>query len=201
MVLRDEKSVARNSYARLSGDSVRGFGVSRYTKRAFDIVAALIGLTLFAPLLLLSCIAAAIESRHPIIIREDLHGYDNRIVRAFKFRLKANPSDPTRTRIGRMLHETGIAELPQLLNVLRGEMSIVGPRLSVRPQDIFEFQVMAKLSSVKPGLISWAPLAGDREQLGIAKQPIHDALHYIDNWSLSLDLRIILMSLFFSVKS
>jgi lipopolysaccharide/colanic/teichoic acid biosynthesis glycosyltransferase len=200
MVLRDEKSVARNGYAGLSGDSA-GFGVSRYTKRAFDIVAALIGLTLFAPLLLLSSIAIAIESRHPIIIREDLHGYDNRIVRAFKFPLKANPNDPTLTRIGRMLHETGITELPQLLNVLRGEMSIVGPRLSVRPQEVFEFQVLAKLNGVKPGLISWVPLVSHREPFGITTHPIHDALHYVDNWSLSLDIRIILKSLFLSAKS
>jgi lipopolysaccharide/colanic/teichoic acid biosynthesis glycosyltransferase len=199
MVLRDKKTVARNGYARLSGDSVPDFGLGWYTKPAFDIVAALIGLTLFAPLLLLSSIAIAIESRRPIIIREDLHSYDNRIVRAFKFRLKANPENPALTRIGRVLHETGIAELPQLLNVMRGEMSIVGPRLYVRPQDLFEFQAMAKLKRVKPGLISWAPPVG--RQFGNATQSAHDALHYIDNWSLSLDIRIILMSLLFSVKS
>ena len=132
-----------------------------------------------------------------VILHEELYDYDNRIVRAFKLRLvKAYADEPTLSRIGRVLLDTGIPELPQLLNVLRGEMSIIGPRLYVGPQSVFAFPATARLSGLKPGLITWAPLDSHHEQCGTGKQSLYDALHYTDNWSLSLDIRIILMASF-----
>jgi len=106
MVLHDEKSVAEHGYARPSGDPVRGRGLSRRGKRAFDVIATIIGLILFSPLLLLSYIA--IETRGPVILHEELYDYDNRTVRAFKLRLvKAYADEPTLSRIGRVLLDTG----------------------------------------------------------------------------------------------
>lgn len=197
MGLHDEKSMAEHGYASPSGDPVRGCGLTRRGKRAFDIIAATIGLILFSPLLLLSCIAIAIETRGPVALHEELYDYDNRIVRAFRLRLvKAYADEPTLSRIGRVLLDTGIPELPQLLNVLRGEMSIIGPRLYVGPQSVFAFSATARLSGLKPGLIALAPLGSHHEQSGTGKQSLYDALHYTDNWSLSLDIRIILTALF-----
>lgn len=175
MVFRNETSTARNGNVWSLGNS--GSRVGLAAKRAFDVIVALLGLTLFSPLLLLSSIAIAIESRGPILTREPLYGRDNRIVRAFAFRLKANAQ---LTRTGHALQETGIAELPRLLNVLQGEMSIVGPPLSAA---VSELEPIAKLKCIKPGLF------------GNATQSAHDALRYIDNWSPFLDIRIILISL------
>jgi lipopolysaccharide/colanic/teichoic acid biosynthesis glycosyltransferase len=197
MALRDEKSVDRNDCAELSGNPVRTFGQSQHGKRAFDVIFAITGLILLSPLLLLASIAIAAESRGPIFIREDLRDHDNRTVRALRFRLvRGNADEPTLTRIGQVLHETGIPELPQLLNVVRGEMSIVGPRLNAGPHNAFSSEAAARLSGLKPGLITWVPPVGHYAVFGLSEQPIHDALHYIDNWSVFLDIKIILMSLF-----
>ena len=99
------------------------------------------------------------------------------------------------TPVGRILRRTGIDELPQLLNVLRGEMSIVGPRPYTSRQDLFENRLMPLLN-VKPGMTGWSQITESREGLRTTEQRIIDDLHYVENWSLLLDIKIILMTAF-----
>ena len=106
-------------------------GLDQWTKRVLDIVLASIGLILFAPIFLLVSLAISIDSPGPIFIREALPGCNNKPIRVFKFRVAfaaGNRINPRMTRVGQILTLTGIDELPQLINVLRGEISIVGRR-------------------------------------------------------------------------
>jgi len=93
------------------------------------------------------------------------------------------------------LRQNGIDELPQLLNVLRGEMSIVGPRPYTSRQYVFGKQIMPLLN-VKPGMIGWSQISESREGFRTTEQRINDDLHYVENWSLFLDIKIILMTTF-----
>jgi lipopolysaccharide/colanic/teichoic acid biosynthesis glycosyltransferase len=98
------------------------------------------GLILFAPILLIASIAIKLDSRGPIFIRKTLYRYDNRAIKVLKFRVvttcvEGDRINPRVTQVGQILSETGIDELPQLFNVLRGEMSIVGPRPYASRQD------------------------------------------------------------------
>lgn len=162
MVLRDDNAIGRNSG--LSGGPLPRLAFGSHAKRAIDIVAAITGLAIFAPLFVVSAIAVAAESRGPIIVREDRYALGNRRVRVFKFRtVSTGATDPSLTRIGRVLAETEIAELPQLLNVLRGEMSIIGPPLYIDPAKVLHYQDrVGSPSGVKPGLTNWASLTAGR---------------------------------------
>jgi lipopolysaccharide/colanic/teichoic acid biosynthesis glycosyltransferase len=129
MALQGDKSVSRVAQATVqAGAVVAVIGIDEWTKRIVDIVIATMGLVLFAPLLLLTAMAISLESEGPIFVREALLGCNNRAIR---FRVTC-PADkrinPRLTRVGQILSLTGIDELPQLINVLRGEMSVVGRR-------------------------------------------------------------------------
>jgi lipopolysaccharide/colanic/teichoic acid biosynthesis glycosyltransferase len=129
--------------------------------RMADIAAATLGLLLFSPLLLVASVAIKLDSRGPVLIRKTMYGYENRPIQLLRFRLvtacaENDRTDPRLTRVGRILNQTGIDELPQLFNVLRGQMSIVGPRPCRHPT--------ALLNSVKPGMIRWAQIIATREQ-------------------------------------
>jgi len=103
---------------------VPGFGLDDAIKRALDVVVAAMGLILFAPILLIISMAVILGSRGPIFIREAKSAYDNRAIRVLKFRV----ANARVTQVGQFLNQTGIDELPQLFDVLRGEMSILGRR-------------------------------------------------------------------------
>jgi lipopolysaccharide/colanic/teichoic acid biosynthesis glycosyltransferase len=130
-------------------------------KRIVDIAAATIGLLLFSPLLLIASIAIKLESRGPLFVRETRYGYTSLPIPLLRFRLMtARPENdlagPQLTRVGRILSQTGIDELPQLFNVLRGEISLVGPQPCRHPR--------ASLNRVKPGMIRWAQIVATREE-------------------------------------
>jgi lipopolysaccharide/colanic/teichoic acid biosynthesis glycosyltransferase len=132
MSLESNKSVARGAQATIQDEVVLVIGRDQWSKRVLDIVVATMGLILFAPILLLASLAISLDSEGPIFIREALPG--NQAIRVLKFRVAfaaRNRINPRMTRVGQILSLTGIDELPQLINVLRGEMSIVGRR-SVR---------------------------------------------------------------------
>jgi lipopolysaccharide/colanic/teichoic acid biosynthesis glycosyltransferase len=132
MSLESNKSVARGAQATIQDEVVLVIGRDQWSKRVLDIVVATMGLILFAPILLLASLAISLDSEGPIFIREALPG--NQAIRALKFRVAfaaGNRINSRMTRVGQILSLTGIDELPQLINVLRGEMSIVGRR-SVR---------------------------------------------------------------------
>jgi len=200
MAFQDDSSIGKQRRRRVLDDIAPAFESGGRIKRVFDIVVATGGLVLLAPIILVASIAIKLDSRGPIFSRKIVYGYKNRTFRAIKFRSVAACAEADRnsshvTRVGRVLRQTGIDELPQLLNVLRGEMSIVGPRPHAHHQDLFENRLMPLLDGVKPGLTGWAQITESREGFWTLEQRIDDDLYYIRNWTLWLDIKIILMTL------
>lgn len=184
----------------------------RAVKRAFDIVVATAGLVLFAPLLAIVAIGIKLETRGKVLYWQERHGYNNTVIRVAKFRsmvanadsggfVQARPGDARVTHIGRVLRRTNIDELPQLVNVLMGSMSIVGPRPHATAHNaMFEDRIMpfSRRHNIKPGITGWAQVNGHRgetDTLEKMQRRVEHDLYYIDNWSLLLDLKIILLTL------
>jgi lipopolysaccharide/colanic/teichoic acid biosynthesis glycosyltransferase len=143
VALQDERSIGRADCGTAVCEVLPAFGMGRATKRLSDIAAVAIGLILFSPLLLIASIAIKLETRGPIFIGETLCGYKNRSIRVTRFRLTRVCAEndrihPHPTRVGRILNQTGVGELPGLFSVLRGDMSIIGPSPCPHPQSIFE---------------------------------------------------------------
>jgi polysaccharide biosynthesis protein PslA len=120
-----------NSAAVQAGD-IPSFDLNEAIKRVLDVVAAIIGIILFAPILVTISLAVKLGSRGPIFVRETKYGYDNRAIKVLKFRVMAARINLRVTQVGQILSQTGIDELPQLFDVLRGEMSILGRRNVLR---------------------------------------------------------------------
>jgi exopolysaccharide biosynthesis polyprenyl glycosylphosphotransferase len=182
-------------------------------KRCLDVLGATIGLVSLGPLMLLTASAIKLTSRGPALFAQERYGYGRRIFRMYKFRTMVvgaeamQPAlehlneasgplfkirrDPRITRIGRLLRRTSIDELPQLFNVLRGEMSLVGPR-PMALRDVYQFSEawLMRRFSVLPGLTGLWQVSG-RAQLGYEEWARLD-LEYIDQWSLLLDLKLLL---------
>jgi lipopolysaccharide/colanic/teichoic acid biosynthesis glycosyltransferase len=133
MSLQNDKSIDRVAQATVQGEAVPV--MDQVTKRIVDIIVATVGLILFAPILLFATVAISLDSGSPIFIREAPNGCNNQAARVLKFRVACvagSRIDPRTTRVGQILSLTGIDELPQLINVLLGEMSIVGRRNVLR---------------------------------------------------------------------
>ncbi|KUI16777.1 UDP-phosphate galactose phosphotransferase [Mycobacterium sp. GA-1285] len=184
-------------------------------KHGVDRVAALIGLVLISPLLLVLALAVKFSSPGPILFSQPRIGRDGKVFGCLKFRTMRIPESPSedfeldegtapggvegddrRTRIGRIMRKVSLDELPQLVNVLRGEMSLVGPRPE-RPEfvELFEMHVRryGQRHRVKAGMTGWAQVHGFRGQTSIADRAEWDN-YYIDNWSLLLDLKILILT-------
>jgi undecaprenyl-phosphate galactose phosphotransferase/putative colanic acid biosynthesis UDP-glucose lipid carrier transferase len=183
----------------------------RLAKRALDVGLAGSLLLLLSPFLLAMAVAIKLDSPGPAIFRQRRGGFDGRQFVIFKFRTmtaledggsiaQARQSDPRVTKIGRMLRRTSIDELPQLLNVLRGDMSLVGPRPHALAHDEEygdRIRAYALRRHVKPGLTGAAQVAGLRGEtarLDDMERRIDRDLWYINNWSLCLDLKILLQT-------
>jgi lipopolysaccharide/colanic/teichoic acid biosynthesis glycosyltransferase len=168
-------------------------------KRIFDVVAAVIGLVVLAPLILVVSVAIKINSRGPVFVREPVYWYKVRSIRIVKFRsttgyAEADEADCVNSRVtlvGRVLRRTGIEGLPLLFNVLRGDMSIVGPRPYTSPH-LFDFDIDAMLGDVKPGMTGWERITENRDGFVPLERRINDDLHYAKHWSLTRDIEIIL---------
>jgi Undecaprenyl-phosphate glucose phosphotransferase len=192
-------------------------GWSGLVKTLEDKVVASSVLFLFAPIMLLIAIAIRLDSPGPVLFRQKRYGFNNQLIEVWKFRSMyhhlrdenadtlVGRSDPRVTRIGAFLRRTSLDELPQLFNVLRGDMSVVGPRPHavkakaagrLYEEIVEDYAVRHK---VKPGLTGWAQVSGWRGETlneeDIRKRVEHD-LFYIENWSLWLDLKILLMTAF-----
>ncbi|HOJ04046.1 MAG TPA: undecaprenyl-phosphate glucose phosphotransferase [Bacteroidota bacterium] len=183
---------------------------ARVAKRAFDIAFSLLVLTLFAPFAGAIMALIYIESGRPIFYRQIRVGLEGEEFELLKFRTmrvnaenESGPTwtrrgDPRVTRIGRVLRRLSIDEVPQFINVLRGEMSVVGPRPE-RPEFVHQFrQYVPKYLErhrLKTGLTGWAQVNGLRGEVPITERTKYD-LYYIENWSLGLDLRIIFKTLY-----
>lgn len=181
-------------------------GIDRIVKRSIDIVSSTIGLVLLAPLLLLIAIMVKLGSRGPILYRQERLGRNHEPFEMLKFRsmkldaesgsgpVFTSEEDPRRTAIGSFLRRFSLDELPQLWNVLRGDMSLVGPRPE---REHFAEQFQRKIPRylerhrVRSGLTGWAQVHGLRGNTPVELRTLYD-LHYVEHWSLGLDLRILL---------
>jgi Undecaprenyl-phosphate glucose phosphotransferase len=179
-----------------------------FQKRIFDVVFSIVILILTLPVTLLITLAIKFESLGPIFFVQDRVGMNGRVFRMFKFRSMKVGSreaadagwtcehDPRRTRVGIFLRKTNLDELPQFLNVLKGDMSIVGPRPE-RPyfveRFLEEFDRYNFRHTFKAGITGWAQVNGWRGDTSIAKRVEYD-LYYLRNWSLTFDLQIITMT-------
>jgi lipopolysaccharide/colanic/teichoic acid biosynthesis glycosyltransferase len=184
----------------------------RFVKRSLDILAAALVCVLLAPLLIATVLAIKLGSPGPILHRRRVVGKGGRPFDAFKFRsmrvdadqvlaadaelfakFKANhklPNDPRITPIGRVIRRYSIDELPQLFNVLRGEMSLIGPRMVTEPELEKYGQHVDTLLSVQPGMTGLWQVSG--RQTTSYERRVELDVHYVEHWSLMLDLRILL---------
>ena len=185
-------------------------GVSGAFKRCFDVFGAFAGLIVLSPLLLLVAALIKLESSGPVLFRQQRYGAEGRPFWIYKFRsmttdacaakdvVQATANDARVTRLGRILRKSSIDELPQLINVLRGEMSLVGPRPHAAPHNehyrglIRGYMMRHK---ARPGLTGWAQihgLRGETETVEKMEKRVSFDLDYLRNWSLSLDIYIVL---------
>ncbi len=180
-------------------------------KRSFDIVVSGTALLLLSPLFLVTALLIKLSSPGPVLFRQHRRGYNHEEFRIWKFRtmttlddgeeiVQARPADSRVTRIGRYLRRYNIDELPQLINVLRGEMSLVGPRPHAVAHDrLFEKRIVSypRRLNVRPGITGWAQvhgLRGSTETDELMTRRVEYDLYYIDNWSIALDLYIIALT-------
>jgi Undecaprenyl-phosphate glucose phosphotransferase len=191
------------------------FGES-LVKNAFDKVAATVLTVLLSPVLLLTALAIKLDSKGPALFRQNRYGFGDRVIQVFKFRtMRADaadhngerqtlPNDPRVTRIGWWLRRWSLDELPQLLNVLRGELSLVGPRphaVSMRVRQRRNEDIVpdyALRHHVKPGITGWAQVMGYHGPVETERallQRVAYDLDYINNWSLWFDIRILFRTL------
>jgi putative colanic acid biosynthesis UDP-glucose lipid carrier transferase len=179
----------------------------RFIKRAFDIVLASAALIALAPLFIIAAIAIKFDSPGPAILRQRRLGAGGRTFAIYKFRTIV--VSPTRrvTKLGRWLRRTSCDELPQLFNVLWGDMSLIGPRphsavFSNDASSLLEHHMVRH--KIKLGLTGWAQIHGFRGSLKSAvdfERRVEYDLWYIDNWSLWLDVRILFMTAFRALRS
>jgi lipopolysaccharide/colanic/teichoic acid biosynthesis glycosyltransferase len=186
-------------------------------KRLFDLSGALVGLALLAPLMLMIALGIRLDSPGPVLVRQVRRGYRGRPFRMFRFRTTAGGAEPPLqddksaggvlfprcndqcvTRLGRFVRHHGLDGLPQLINVLKGEMSVIGPHpLSLRASDRLQAsdpQAYMTRLRVPPGLTGPAQAARRRDP--VDPRMIQLDLDYVENWSLGRDLWLIVESLF-----
>ena len=179
-------------------------------KRLVDIVGALVAIILSSPFMLAAAISVKATSRGPLIFKQERVGLHNKSFQMYKFRSMevqssadekkgwTTKNDPRVTKVGRILRSTSIDELPQFFNVLKGDMSLIGPRPE-RPLFVEKFKeeiprYMIK-HQVRPGITGWAQVNGYRGDTSIKKRIEYD-LYYIENWSMTFDLKILFLTVF-----
>ena len=179
-------------------------------KRAVDFFGSLCGIILISPILIIISILVKCTSKGPLIFKQERVGLHNETFMMYKFRTMrvqdekeekkawTVKDDPRVTGIGRILRKTSLDELPQLFNILKGEMSLVGPRPE-RPFFVEQFKeqiprYMVK-HQVRPGLTGWAQINGYRGDTDIKKR-IDCDLYYIENWTMGLDFKIMFLTIF-----
>ncbi|MEK5206070.1 undecaprenyl-phosphate glucose phosphotransferase [Psychrobacillus sp. FSL H8-0510] len=179
--------------------------VNRILKRAFDIIFSLFAIILISPILLFVAIGVKLTSSGPVLFKQERVGLNRRKFYMYKFRsMKHMPeitsntqwtieNDPRRTRFGSFIRKTSLDELPQFFNVLKGDMSVVGPRPE-RPYFVEQFKEEVPKYMVKhqvsPGITGWAQVCGLRGDTSIRNRIDHD-IYYIENWTLLFDVKII----------
>jgi O-antigen biosynthesis protein WbqP len=184
----------------------------KYVKRIIDIILSILGLVLLSPFFLLIAICIKIDSKGSVFFRQLRVGKDKREFNIYKFRtmltdspndmptyLLQNPEDHI-TRVGKFLRKTSLDELPQIINIIKGEMSIIGPRPVIRnEQQLFVEREKNEVYKVKPGLTGLAQVNG-RDIISISDKAKLDGW-YVKNVSFFLDLKIFLLTIVIVLKS
>ena len=184
-------------------------GFNLFLKRASDMILSAVLIIILSPLLLALSIAIKLNSKGPILYRQERVGQDNKIFTMYKFRsmridaeehtgpVWAQEKDPRRTKVGTFMRKMSFDELPQLLNIIIGNMSLIGPR----PEraffvDQFKNDILGYMSRhrIKPGITGWAQVNGLRGNTSIAERTKYD-LYYIENWSIAFDLKILVRTI------
>ena len=183
---------------------------NRAAKRAVDLIGATVAIILFSPVMLLTVLVVALTEEGSVIYRQERVGLHNQVFYMYKFRSMimqdeetekaewSTRNDPRITPVEKLIRRTSIDELPQLFNVLKGEMSLVGPRPE-RPQFVQKFRdeiprYMVK-HQVRPGMTGWAQINGYRGDTSIEKRIEYD-LYYIENWTMVFDMKILILTIF-----
>ena len=181
-----------------------------WLKRIIDFIGALAAIILFSPVMIGAAIAIKCTSKGPVLFKQERIGLHNKPFQMYKFRSMVQQTDeeekkgwtvkddPRVTKVGAFLRKTSLDELPQLFNILKGDMSLVGPRPE-RPQFVEKFKeeiprYMIK-HQVRPGMTGWAQVNGYRGDTSIRKRVEYD-IYYIENWTLGMDIKILFMTLF-----
>lgn len=187
-------------------------------KSCEDYILAVLSLIVFAPAMAAIALLIKLDSKGPVLFRQRRHGFNHRIFSVYKFRTmtvaqdgeevtQAKRADPRVTRVGRFLRKTSLDELPQLLNVLAGDMSLVGPRPHALVHNDHYARLLENYASrhrVKPGLTGWAQINGWRGETSTPEameQRVRYDLEYIDNWSIWFDLKILFLTPIFGFVS
>jgi undecaprenyl-phosphate galactose phosphotransferase/putative colanic acid biosynthesis UDP-glucose lipid carrier transferase len=185
----------------------------RVVKRVIDIVLAVLALICLAPLMVLTALAIKLDGPDPVIFQQQRKGFNRRKFVMFKFRTmtvqedgevvtQATRDDPRVTAIGKLLRSSSIDELPQLFNVLLGDMSLIGPRPHALVHDNYFEKVLGDYAfrhHVKPGMTGWAQVNGLRgatPSVDVISRRVQMDLWYINNWSLWLDIQILIKTFF-----
>ena len=184
--------------------------INKIIKRIIDIIGAIVAIILFSPIMLVVAILVKVTSPGPVIFSQVRVGLHNKEFKMYKFRSMCvqnaakeskawtTSDDPRVTKVGKFIRRTSIDELPQFFNVLKGDMSLVGPRPE-RPFFVEKFKeeipkYMIK-HQVRPGITGWAQVNGFRGDTSIKLRIEHD-IYYIENWTLGLDIKILFLTIF-----
>ena len=186
-------------------------------KWLFDKIVALSALIVLSPIMLATAIAVKLDSKGPVFFKQKRHGFNNELIEVYKFRSMrtdmadatasklVTKGDPRVTRVGKFIRKTSIDELPQLFNVLRGQLSIVGPRphaLAAKADNKLYYEAVEGYFArhkVKPGITGWAQIngwRGETDTVDKIMQRVQHDLYYIEKWSILLDLYILVMTPF-----
>lgn len=186
----------------------------KFFKRFFDIAASLAAIVVLSPLMLVTAVAVKLDSKGPVIFKQERLGLKGKVFNIYKFRsmccgaehmgtgVYSGVDDVRVTRVGRILRKTSIDELPQLVNILKGEMSFIGPRppLTYHPWDISEYTPeQMKMFDVRPGITGWAQINGRKDVEWHKRIKLN--CWYVDNQSLLLDIKILLVTVLKVLKN
>ncbi|NQS76249.1 MAG: sugar transferase [Peptococcaceae bacterium] len=175
--------------------------IYKFIKRLLDVILSVIGLIILSPILLITAIAIKLESKGPVIFQQDRLGLNGQVFKIYKFRsmcvgaekegVYETKGDMRVTKVGRIIRKTSIDELPQFVNIIKGDMSIIGPRptLTYHPWPLEEYtHEQRKRFNVRPGVTGWAQING-RKDVPWDKRIEYD-MWYVDNLSFELDFKI-----------
>ncbi len=186
----------------------------KFFKRFFDIAASLAAIVVLSPLMLVTAVAVKLDSKGPVIFKQERLGLKGKVFNIYKFRSMccgaehmgtgqySFAGDMRVTKVGKFIRATSIDELPQLVNVLKGEMSFIGPRppLTYHPWDISEYtDEQLRMFEVRPGITGWAQVNGRKHTEW--HERIRLNVYYVDNMSLFFDIKILLLTFLSVLKN